>query len=254
MELVPDHRALLGLDVVRSANNEGYHLAAVSDAVTTMVDDALRSTGVEPEVVKRDFTGDGELLTFPGRRLGSLFDMADRLNWLAEGYNRWCKPEIKLRIAVELGPIGGGRRLTTPMISLTRMLDAAVFKDLFQQCLYSGRSLTHAGLICSDHAWRVAFSGEHTRYVRQDEFISLQVKNKEYQATTWVRIPGFDADSMTRLLENSNSATLASSLAQVNPNASPGRPTPLVYIQGNSTGNMMAERVDAPVTIDNRRR
>lgn len=254
MKLVPDHRALLGLDVVKSASNQGYHLAAVSDAVTTMVDDALHSTGAEPDVLKREFTGDGELLMLPGRRLGSLLDMADRLNQLAEGYNRWCKPEIKLRIAVELGPIGGDRQLTTPMISLTRMMNADAFKNLFQQCLNSGRSFTHAGLICSDHAWRVAFGGEHTRHVRQDEFVSIPVKNKEYQATAWVRIPGFDTDSLTRLLGNPEPPNSVKPSDPVNPIVSPRRSAPVVYVEGNSEGNVVAERVDAPFTIDNRRR
>ncbi|WP_028926681.1 hypothetical protein [Pseudonocardia acaciae] len=254
MELVPDHRALLRMDVVRSASNRGYHLTAVSDAVTTMTDDALRSMGAESDVLKRDFIGDGELLTFPGRRLGSLFDMADRLNQLVEGYNRWRKPEIKLRVAVEIGPIGGGRQLTTPMISLARMIDAEAFKKLFQQCLNRGRSLTHAGLICSDHAYRVAFGGERTRYVRQDEFTSILLKNKEYQATAWVRIPGFDAESLSRLLCNPESSSSAKRSDPVNPIASPTRSAPVVYVEGDSKGNVVAERVDAPFTIDNRQR
>jgi hypothetical protein len=254
MDLVPDHRALLGVDVVKSASNQGYHLAAVSDAVTTMLDDALRRTGVEPDVLEREFTGDGALLTLPGGRLGSLFDVADRLNQLAEGYNRWRKPEIKLRIAVEVGPVGAGRQLTAPMVSLARMLNAAAFKKLLLRCLDSGRDLTQSGLICSEHAWGVAFGGDHTRYVRREEFATIQVKDKEYEAIARVRIPGFDADSLARMLGDPGSPNPEGPPGPANPSTSPGRSAPVVHVRGDSTGNVIAEQVSAPFTIDNRRR
>lgn len=254
MDLVPDHRALLGVDVVKSASNPGYHLAAVSDAVTTMLDDALRCTGVEPDVLEREFTGDGELLKLPGGRLGSLFDVADRLNQLAEGYNRWRKPEVKLRIAVEVGPLGAGRQLTAPMISLARMLNAPAFKKLLLQCLASGRDLTQSGLICSEHAWGVAFGGDHTLHVRRADFAAIQVEDKEYEATARVRIPGFDADSLARMLGDPGSPNPPGPPDPANPSTPAGRSAPVVHVRGDSTGNVIAERVSAPFTIDNRRR
>jgi hypothetical protein len=253
MNLVPDHRVLLGVDVVKSASNPGYHLAAVSDAVTTMLDDTLRSTGVESDVLRREFTGDGELLTLPARRLGSLFDLADRLNQLAEGYNRWRKPEIKLRIAVEVGPVEDRRQLTEPMISLARMLNAPAFKELFRQCLNTGRDRTQTALICSDHAWRAAFGGDHTLHVRREDFAVIQVRDKEYEASARVRIPGFDADCLARMIGDSGSPNSAVPPNVANPDSLPGRSAPVMSVQGDATGNVVAEWVTSPVTINNRR-
>ncbi|MCS7476400.1 hypothetical protein ACFFQW_04350 [Umezawaea endophytica] len=199
MELVPQHRALLGVDVVGSAANPGYHLAAVHRTVDDVLDRALASSDIEPsEVLDREMTGDGALLTLPSERLGVLLDLAhDMEDTLAER-NRWQKPEVRLRIAVEVGPVGDEPGLYAAKVTLSRLLDSSAFKGIFVRCLEEqGADGANTALIISDHALRTAFSGNHTRTVRQREFTPLSVQDKEYASTAWIRIPGFDAGAAT---------------------------------------------------------
>jgi hypothetical protein len=195
VELVPQHRALLGVDVVGSASNPGYHLAAVRRTVDDVLDQALAGSGVEQsEVLDRDSTGDGTLLTLPSGRLGALLDVAHGLESALAEWNRWHKPEVRLRVAVEVGPVGDEPGLYAAKVTLSRLLDASAFKGLFKRCLgEQGPEAANTALIVSDHAWRTAFSGDHTQVVRQGEFTRLSVRDKEHTDTAWVRIPGFDA-------------------------------------------------------------
>jgi hypothetical protein len=197
VELVPQHRALLGVDVIGSARNPGYHLNAVRTILDEVLDLALTRSGIaSSEVLKRDSTGDGALLTLPSERLGGVLDAAHHLeNALAER-NKWHKPEVRLRIAVEVGPVGDESGFYAAKITLTRLLDAAAFKELVKRRFGAqGDDGANTALIISDHAWRTAFSGDHTRAMRQSEFAPLSVRDKEYATTAWVRIPGLDASA-----------------------------------------------------------
>jgi hypothetical protein len=242
MHPVQHHRALLGVDVIRASTNSGYHLEAMSSAVTTMLSAALRSGGGGADVSERQFTGDGVLLTLPQERLGVLFDVAEQLNRHAEEHNRWHRPDVKLRVAIEIGPVGGGERFSTSRASLVRMLDAEAFKTLVDRCLARRRDATQTGLIVSEHAWRVAFGGDHVRYVRREEFAALRVTNKEYQATARVRIPGFDADSLATMIDEPEHSHAAA--------ASPRSPS-APNIRGPVTGSVVAGQISGPVNLHN---
>ncbi|HEX6342067.1 hypothetical protein [Umezawaea sp.] len=199
MELVPQHRALFGVDVVGSARNPGYHLDAVRRTLDAALERALAERGIErEEVLARESTGDGALLTLPSGRLGALFDVAHSLENLLADWNRRNKPEVRLRIAVEVGPVGDEPGFYAAKVTLGRLLDASAFKELFERCLgEQGPDGASTALIVSDHAWRTAFGGDHTRVVRQGEFSPLSVRDKEYADTAWVRIPGFDPRTAT---------------------------------------------------------
>ncbi|MEU4802609.1 hypothetical protein [Actinosynnema sp. NPDC023587] len=187
MEL-PRHRALLGVDVIGSARNEGHDLEPVRAAVDGLVRDALTTAGIfRSDVVEWESTGDGVLITLPGRKLGAVLDSAHHLDELVEAHNRERRPDIRLRLAVETGPVGPHPGLYAPKISLCRLLNAASFKDLTARC-----TGMNTALILSDQAHGAVFGGDYTRHVRRTQFGPLDIREKEYAATAWVRIPGFD--------------------------------------------------------------
>lgn len=199
MDLVPEHRALLAVDVVGSASNPGYYLNPIRKAVDDLLRAALDSSGIErSEVLEWEPTGDGALLTLPSGRLGTLLDLAQRLDTQAAERNRSRKPDVRLRVAVELGPVGDQPGYYAPKISLTRLLNAETFKRLFERCMHERTDdSVNTGLIVSEQAFRSAFSGDHTQLARRSDFAEIPVQDKEFAAKAWVHVPGFDPLSIT---------------------------------------------------------
>lgn len=208
MGAMPDTRALLGVDVVASAGNPGYHLDRVWGALSEMLSEALDASGITPDdVVRYEPVGDGALYTFPNDRLGAVVDLSDRLDKLAERHNRWHKPDLRLRVAVELGAVGDGPGYDAPRIRLNRMLAADTFKALVNTCVGAnadekGNSPVNSGLIMSDAAFRSVFGGDYTSLVRQTDFAPLDVVNKEFTDRAWVRVPGVDARTLAEFAEH----------------------------------------------------
>ncbi|GGP41966.1 hypothetical protein [Saccharothrix coeruleofusca] len=196
MNRIPEHRALFGVDVVGAARNEGHHLTAVRQAVDMMVEQALRRGGIgSADVLEWETTGDGALLTLPSGWLGALLDVAHHLDTIAEEHNRWYKPDIRFRIAVEVGPVGPQPGLYEPKIAHARLLGAPAFKELFARCAEHNPDTTTC-LILSEQALRAVFGGGYTRYARRSDFAPVPVRHKEFVETAWVRVPGFDARSI----------------------------------------------------------
>ncbi|MFI6102304.1 hypothetical protein ACIA8G_42705 [Lentzea sp. NPDC051213] len=197
MNPVPQHRALLGVDVIGSAQLPGYLMNAVPATISELVGAALAQSGIEPDdVLSVESPGDGALMVLPSGHLGAALDAAVRLDQLTIDHNRWRKPEVRLRVAVHVGPVGddGFHRAR---ITHTRLLDAPEFKDLLKRCQEEGGEDTaNTALIVSAEALDTAFSGDHTQVARRSDFASLAVSNKEYRHEAWVRVPGFDARSL----------------------------------------------------------
>jgi hypothetical protein len=194
---VPQHRALLGVDVIGSAQLPGYLMNAVPGTISKLIDAALAQSGVQPgDVLSLESPGDGALLVLPSERLGDVLDAAVRLDQLTIDHNRWNKPEVRLRVAVHIGPVGddGFHRAR---ITHTRLLDAPEFKSLLKRCHDEAAEETATtALIVSSEALDTAFSGDHTQVARRGDFTSLPVAHKEYRHNAWVRVPGFDPRSL----------------------------------------------------------
>lgn len=203
MELTPEHRALLGLDVVGSARNAGHHLNAIPKAVDRMLRTALDDCGIQRcEVTNWENTGDGALLTLPSRHVGRLVDVSKRIDELAAEHNRWHKPDVRLRIAIELGPVGDQPGYYAPKISHSRLLDAPGFKTLLQRCIEEGPDdSVNTGLILSDHAFNCAFGGDRNESTRGSDFVALPVADKEFAQSAWVLVPGFDRRSIAEFIK-----------------------------------------------------
>ncbi|KAA9155925.1 hypothetical protein FPZ12_028820 [Amycolatopsis acidicola] len=198
MNLLPETRTLLGIDVVASATNPGYHLDALSRALSEIMETALSESGIHPEeILEKEHTGDGALYTFPSRDLGRVLDLSHRLDELATKHNRWRKPETRLRLAVDVGAVGDSAGYYSPKIWRGRLLNSRAFKGIVEKCLEERPDgSVSSGLIVSATAFREAFGGDYTKLVRQADFAEIQVDEKEYHQPAWVRVPGFDARSL----------------------------------------------------------
>ncbi|WP_086668350.1 hypothetical protein [Lentzea kentuckyensis] len=201
MNPVPQHRALLGVDVIGSAQLPAYLMNAVPETISKLVGSALEQSGVAPDhVLSLESPGDGVLMVLPSAQLGAVLDAAVRLDQLTIDHNRWSKPEVRLRVAVHVGPVGddGFHRAR---ITHTRLLDAPEFKDLLKRCRHEGAEETATtALIVSSEALDTAFSGDHTQVARRSDFASLPVSHKEYRHDAWVRVPGFDPRSLAEFV------------------------------------------------------
>ncbi|MEU7475510.1 hypothetical protein AB0A63_05965 [Lentzea sp. NPDC042327] len=201
MNPVPQHRTLLGVDVIGSAQLPPHLLAAVPTTVSELLHAALSAAGIDrSDVLAVESPGDGALLVLPSELLGAAVDAAAHLDQLTTEHNRWRKPEVRLRAAVHTGPVGADGGFYQARITHTRLLDAREFKALLTRCREEGGEETaNTGLIVSAEALDTAFSGNHTRLARRAEFGPLPVANKEYRHTAWVRVPGFDPRALTAL-------------------------------------------------------
>jgi hypothetical protein len=199
MERMPESRALVGIDVIGSANTPGYHRKPLWDGLTGMLDTGLEQAGITPDdVLWQEPTGDGALYTLTGDRLGAAFDLAAHLDRLARQHNRRYKPDIRLRIAVDRGPVGVEPGYYSPKIQLSRLINAPAFSALLDCCLRERPAdAVHTGLITSAEAFLDVFGGDYTTEVHQSEFAEISVSLKEFADRVWVRVPGLDPRSLT---------------------------------------------------------
>ena len=217
MNPVPQHRALLGVDVIGSAQLPGYLMNAVPATISELVGAALRQSGIKPDdVLSLESPGDGALLVLPSSKLGEVLDAAVLLDQLTAEHNRWHKPEVRLRAAVHVGPVGDDDGFYRARITHTRLLDAPEFKELLRRCHEEGAEDTaNTALIVSAEALDTAFSGDHTRVARRSDFASLPVAHKEYRHEAWVRVPGFDPRSLAAFARASSAAEPVASVQNV---------------------------------------
>jgi hypothetical protein len=206
---------LLGVDVVGSASNPGYHLSPLVRTVNRMLDTAIRASGIgDDEILDVESGGDGALYTLPSSRLGTVLDFSERLDQLVAEHNRWKKPEIRLRIAVELGAVGDAEGYYPAKIYRSRLMNAPAFKMLLDRCLSErGGGSVNTALIVSAPAFREAFGGDYTELVKRVEFAEMLVAEKEFQETSWVRVPGLDATSITSFVTANRAAGTDSAAA-----------------------------------------
>jgi hypothetical protein len=207
VNLVPDIRTLLAVDVIASAQNPGYHRDRLWGALNGMLVGAFTGSGIRPdEVTHVEPGGDGALYTLPSTRLGTVSDLTERLDQLAAEHNRWSKPTLRLRAAIHLGAVSQAPHYCSAKILLTRLLNASRFKELVNECVQqnmdsAGNSTINSGLIVSGPAFPEVFGGDHTDLVREEQFASIDVTEKEFTDKAWIRVPGVDRRSLTEIAD-----------------------------------------------------
>ncbi|GAB3584984.1 hypothetical protein GCM10027445_61900 [Amycolatopsis endophytica] len=199
MTVMPESRVLLGVDVIGSAAQPGHYRRALWAALNRMLEAALSESGIGPEeVIDHEYTGDGALYTLPSTRLGSVVDLTQYLERRAGEHNRWHRPDLRLRLAVEVGAVGDSPGYYGPKISHSRLLNAGAFRRVLGRCLEEGDSeAPNTGLILSGAAFRETFAADYVHSVRRAEFAELTIHEKEFREQAWIRVPGFDARTLT---------------------------------------------------------
>ncbi|MEU4525722.1 hypothetical protein AB0F52_44235 [Amycolatopsis sp. NPDC024027] len=199
---VPDFRSLLQIDVIESAQTAPHLLSQIPERLDRLVRIGLADVDLDREsAVGHQYTGDGQSFAFSSRQLGQVVDLAYVLAELVFDYNKWYKPELRLRIAVEVGPLPAKPGLYPSNISCNRLLESPQFKKLALRCAKErlGSSMSIA-LIISNTTHRTIFSGNHTKLAKRRDFAQLAVAFKEFEDTSWVSVPGFDAYSLGKLI------------------------------------------------------
>ncbi|RKT82636.1 hypothetical protein SAMN05421805_104104 [Saccharopolyspora antimicrobica] len=190
--LMPEHCAVLAVDTIGSGGNAPEHLTGIPVLVRRLAEAALHAVGISGDAaVDEQFTGDGFMRTYPSRFLPALVDMVNALDGLLTAHNQSAKPEIRLRLALHVGPLPRERGFYRPNIDVNRLLGAATFKHVVEHCQahVSGDRFTTA-LVLSEGAHKTVFGGDYTRSVDRHEFAPVQIKHNEFDERCWVRVAG----------------------------------------------------------------
>jgi hypothetical protein len=202
VETVAEFRTLLGVDVIDSARTAPHLLPQVPTVLETLLRAGMDGVGIRrDEAVDTQFTGDGWLYAFPSALLGRVVDLGRTLDAIVAEHNKWNKLELRLRLAVEIGPLPDAAGFHPSNIARARLLEAPAFKLLARRCIAerpNGDMST--AMIISDGVFQPLFRGDHTRVARRTDFAQLQVANKEFNGTAWVCVPGFDATTLAGLI------------------------------------------------------
>lgn len=219
LALMPEHSALVAVDVIGSGSSQPEHLSSIPELVGDLTQAALRAVGLNSDAAQDDqFTGDGFLRAYPSRFLPTLVDMVSVLDELLAAHNRSSKPQIGLRVAIHLGPLPAERGFYRPNIDVSRLLGAASFKEVVHYCReHITTDAFTTALILSDSAYKTVFQGDYTRVIKRKEFAPLLITNNEFNEQSWTRVPGVHPTQIS-------SIPLADELATVSPRESAPAP------------------------------
>lgn len=222
--LMPEHSALLAVDMIGSGSSRPEHLSRIPELVHELTQAALRAVGLSSDNAQDDqFEGDGFLRAYPSRFLPTLVDMVSVLDELLTAHNRSAKPEIHLRVAIHLGPLPVERGFYRPNIDVSRLLGAAAFKQVAHHCRahITGDAFTTA-LILSDTAYKTVFEGDYTRVISRNEFAPLLITNNEFNEHSWVRVTGVHPTQIRNIPLADEPAPVSPEEAAPTPGNAPG--------------------------------
>lgn len=227
MDTVPDSRVLFGVDVVESATHPGYHLDAIPRVLNGLLSRTFTESGIQDrDIIDAETAGDAVLYTLPTHCLGKVVDAGQRLEASTLEHNRWSKPEVRLRIAVEQGSVADSGGYHHPKITRARLLESDVFKAVLSRSFGNhAEDPPCTGLIVSAAVFKQVFAGNYTALVHRGDFAEVHVSKKELHETAYIRVPGLDAE---RISEHAGEHR-----AKTHPPQAPG---PAVH--NHVTGNM----------------
>jgi hypothetical protein len=207
----PEMRTLLGVDVIDSARTAPHLRPQVPVVLETLLSAGMDAVGISrDDAVDAQYTGDGWLYAFPIGLLGRVVDLGRTLDGIVTEHNRWNKLELRLRLAVDAGPLPDTQGFHAANISRARLLEAPAFKLLARECMAArADGSMSTAMIMSDIVYRTVFDGAYAKVARVIDFASLAVTNKEFNARAWVAVPGFDARTLAEMAEQDGTAASA---------------------------------------------
>lgn len=249
---VAEFRALLGVDVIDSASTAPHLLPQVPTVLRTLLEAGMDGVGIGREdAVDSQFTGDGRLYAFPIALLGRVVDLGHQLDAIVAEHNKWNKLELRLRLAVEVGPLPEGQGFHPSNITRARLLEAPAFKLLARRCIAArpDGSMSTA-MIMSDAVYQPVFRSDYTKVARRSDYAELAVTNKEFDARAWVAVPGFDARTLAEMIAEDQRPAAPAAPADQTEQPGVGRTTNV--FNGKAGTSIMANDIHGDITIGGR--
>ncbi|AOS64958.1 hypothetical protein [Actinoalloteichus hymeniacidonis] len=228
MSTMPEQRALLGVDLIDSSEYPGEQRRDLPGILAALLTAGMAGTALVDVMSTEDqHTGDGRLLAFPATHLPAVVLLATRLDELAAQRNARFRPSVRLRLAVELGALPDTLGYYGPAIDRARLLNADLFKAILARCsgLRSDGS-PHSGLILSDRVHRAVFGDGWLTGLNSHDFAAVHLEEKASPGRAWIRVPGFDAFSITEFARQAAAPSADRNDEAPGPTNAPSAPEP----------------------------
>jgi hypothetical protein len=248
---VPEIRTLLGVDVIDSARTAPHLRPQVPTVLETLLSAGMDAVGISRrDAVDAQYTGDGWLYAFPSGLLGRVVDLGQALDGIVAEHNRWNKLELRLRLAVEVGPLPDSQGFHAANIARSRLLEAPAFKLVAKTCIAErpDGSMSTA-MILSDAVHTTVFGGAYAERARSTDFAPLAVTNKEFTARAWVAVPGFDARSLAAMVDDAAPTASAPTSAPVEESKRTGGNRVKNTIKGGSKYSVQADVINGGIRM-----
>lgn len=188
-----EYRAVLAVDVERSAGRGDRALFEIRARLTEMVGEAFAASGVDWAACLRHDLGDGLRVTAPAgtRKAALVHPLVPELALRLRTYNRGASPltRIRVRIALHAGDVRvspDGEVAGSPLEVLARLLDAPPARA----ALAGAPETVPASLLLSGHFYDETVRHGHLGLFPED-FRKVGFTVKEHTADAWLQLPGW---------------------------------------------------------------
>ncbi|MFE2496683.1 hypothetical protein ACFXKS_17905 [Streptomyces scopuliridis] len=193
METELEYRAVLAVDIERSAGRGDEALMDIRGKLAEMLREAFLASGVDWEACLRHDLGDGLRVTAPAgtRKTALVHPLVRELALRLRTHNRGAAPRrmIRLRIALHAGDVHlapNGEVAGSPLEVLARLLDAPPART----ALAEAPETVPASLLLSRHFYdETVRNGYHGVY--PEDFRKVTFTVKEHTADAWLHLPGW---------------------------------------------------------------
>ncbi|WP_035867548.1 hypothetical protein [Kitasatospora cheerisanensis] len=188
MEWELGYRAVLAVDIERSAGRGDPALLAIREALRAMLREAVERSRIDWEACRVDDLGDGLRVTAPPgvRKTALVHPLFDELAARLRAHNRLAGPLTSIRVRtalhagdVRLGP--DGETAGRPLEVLARLLDAPAVRSALAEAPESV-----AVLALSEHFHEETVQPGHPG-IEPEDYRRVAVRNKEFTSSAWIR-------------------------------------------------------------------
>ncbi|MGH4028605.1 hypothetical protein ACQB60_06665 [Actinomycetota bacterium Odt1-20B] len=192
MEAELEYRAILAVDIERSAERGDAALMEIRAKLAEMLRAAFLASGIDWEACRRHDLGDGLRVTAPAgtRKAALIHPLVHELALRLRTHNRGAAPRtrIRVRIALHAGDVHlapNGEVAGSTLEALARLLDAPPAR----QALAAAPRTAPAALLLSRHFYEETVrNGYHGLY--PEDFRKVTFTVKEHTADAWLHLPG----------------------------------------------------------------
>ncbi|MEU8968394.1 hypothetical protein AB0D11_03810 [Streptomyces monashensis] len=188
-----EYRAVLAVDVERSAGRGDRALMEIRARLSEMLREAFAASGVDWDACLRHDLGDGLRVTAPAgtRKAALVHPLVPELAVRLRTHNRTASPltRIRVRVALHAGDVHvapTGEVAGSPLEVLARLLDAPPARAALAK---APESVT-ASLLLSRHYYDETVRHGHLGLFPED-FRQVTCAVKEHTSDAWLHLPGW---------------------------------------------------------------